>query len=84
VIEVPDYRPADTLRVYTDLAGAPAEITPVLPVPGQHAAVVADFVAAVRSGDWAEHTGADGLARARIIDACYASAAAGHEVPVAY
>jgi predicted dehydrogenase len=84
VIEVANYRPDDTLRIYTDIAGAPAEIKPELPPPGLHAAVVADFVAAVRSGDWTEHTSADGLARARIIDACYASAAAGHEVPVAY
>jgi predicted dehydrogenase len=82
-IDVQDYGQADTLRLYTDVAGAPAEVRPRLGPSGGHRAVVADFVAAVRGDDWPSHRGRDALARALIIDACYRSAKEGHEVPVA-
>ncbi|WP_115849177.1 Gfo/Idh/MocA family protein [Thermasporomyces composti] len=81
-IAVKNYQNEDTLRIYTDVAGEPAVVRPVVPRSGGHAAVVRDFVAAIRGGDWSSHVGRDGLARARIIDACYESALKGTEVAV--
>lgn len=53
----------------------PAEAAPA------HDGVVADFMSRVRDpGCWAEHDGSLALARARIIDACYRSAAERREV----
>ncbi|WP_020575255.1 Gfo/Idh/MocA family protein [Actinopolymorpha alba] len=81
-ISVENYAREDTLRIYTDVAGAPAEVRPrVLPGEG-HRAVVREFVNLIRGGDWSAHVGRDGLARAQIIDACYLSALEGREVLV--
>jgi predicted dehydrogenase len=82
-ITVLNYGWEDTLRIYTDVAGAPAVIAPQVTKGEGHLGVVRDFVATVRGGDWAAHDGSDGLRRTRIIDACYASAQAGREVTVA-
>ena len=81
-ITVLNYGWENTLRIYTDAAGVPAVVQPRVPRGEGHAKVVRDFVAAVRGGDWGAHVGEEGLKRTRIIDACYASAAAGREVPV--
>lgn len=81
-IDVHNYSQSDTLRLYSEVAGAPAEVRPLLAKSGGHAEVVADFVAVVRSGNWERHRGDEALARARIIDACYLSAREGHEVAV--
>jgi predicted dehydrogenase len=81
-IRVVNYVREDTLRIYTDVAGLPTELAPQLP-PGDgygHSQVVREFVGTIRSGDWSAHVGRDGLARAWIIDACYASALQGREV----
>ncbi|ACQ81606.1 oxidoreductase domain protein [Beutenbergia cavernae DSM 12333] len=74
--------PYQRLHVWTEVAGVPAELQPAVGPHGQHAASVTQFLAKVRSGDAAAHTGAQALARARVLDACYASAASGAEVPV--
>jgi predicted dehydrogenase len=81
-IRVVNYVQEDTLRIYTDVAGLPTELAPQLPRGDGygHRQVVHEFVATVRSGDWSAHVGRDGLARARLIDACYASALQGREV----
>ncbi|HEX5504515.1 MAG TPA: Gfo/Idh/MocA family oxidoreductase, partial [Thermomicrobiales bacterium] len=68
--------------LYTDVAGVPAVVRPRVPHGEGHLQVVRAFVAAIRGGDWAAHAGEEGLRRARIIDACYASARAGREVGV--
>ncbi len=81
-IAVKRYGWEDTLRIYTDLADAPAEVRPRVYRGEGHMAVVRDFVAAIRGGDWAAHTGEEGLRRTLIIDACYASAREGREVAV--
>ena len=81
-IGVENYATDDTLRIYTDVAGAPAEVRPQLVRGEGHRAVVRDFVGNIRGGDWSAHVGRDGLARARIIDACYQSALEGREVQV--
>lgn len=73
-------RGEDTLRVYADLGGAPAVSIPVVGPGEGHLATVRDFVNVIRSGDWAEHSGREGLRRARIIEAVYDSARAGREI----
>ena len=58
---------------------ADEELTP--PPNGGHGGVVRDFVATVQDPTtWNRHDGSVGLERARIIDAAYRSAAAGHEI----
>lgn len=79
-ISVENYTPDDTLTIYTDTAGVPAEVHPRVPRGEGHTAVVRNFIAKVRSGDWAAHNGQEGLVRAQIIDACYRSAVEGREI----
>lgn len=79
-IDVRNYAQEDTLRIYTDIADTPAEIRPEVRRGEGHLAVVRSFVETVRSGEWDQHQGEEGLSRTKVIDACYASALAGHEV----
>lgn len=79
-IEVQNYSPTDTLRIFTDVAGVPAEVKPATGAGLGHRAVVRDFVDIVRSGEWSAHNGSEALLRTQVIDACYASAQAGREV----
>jgi predicted dehydrogenase len=79
-IDVRNYAQEDTLRIYTDIADTPAEIRPEVRRGEGHQAVVRSFVETVRSGEWDNQHGEEGLSRTRVIDACYASAQAGHEV----
>lgn len=79
-MKVKNYGTADTVRIYTDVADVPAVVTPEIQPREGHFAVVGRFVEAIRSGDWKGQHGEDGLDRARIIDACYASALGGREV----
>jgi predicted dehydrogenase len=72
--------PDRTLEIWTESAGLPATLHPVVPPDGNHQACVLDFLDAVRSGDYANHRGRQALARAAVVDACYASAAKGSEV----
>jgi predicted dehydrogenase len=77
---VDDYEPIGKLRLFTDDGGAAAE-TRLISQPGRgHVAVVEQFLDKVRSGDWAEHDGSAGVTLARIVDACYRSAAERREV----
>jgi predicted dehydrogenase len=69
-----------SLTVWTELAGAPEVLRPALPPDGAHAEAVADFLSQVRSPSGSSTRGEEALARAQVVDACYASAAAGHEV----
>jgi len=81
-INVHNYTTENTLRIYTDVAGVPAEVSPLVPRGEGHVAVVREFVDVIRSGDWAAHVGREGLRRAQIIDACYQSALEGREVVI--
>jgi hypothetical protein len=45
-----------------------------------HKACVLDFLEKVRASDYSNYRGYEALSRAVIVDACYASAEAGHEV----
>jgi predicted dehydrogenase len=79
-LNVFDYAPRGELDVYGEEDGTPvATRIPVEPGPG-HRAVVADFVDTVRSGEWAGHDGSAAAELARIIDACYRSAAERREI----
>ena len=82
-MKVRNYSTADTLRIFTDVGGAPAEVRPVTGPGEGHLAVVRAFLAAVGSGDFTAHRGFEGLQRTTVVDACYASAAAGHEITLA-
>ena len=77
---VRNYGTHDTVRIYTDVAGVPAVVAPEIEAREGHLAVVRRFVETVRSGDWQGHVGEEGLHRARVIDACYASALEGREI----
>ncbi len=77
-----NYATDDTLRIYTDVHGEPAEIRPEVARGEGHLGVIREFVETIRSGDWSNDVGFEGLTRARIIDACYTSAREGREVPV--
>lgn len=81
-IGVENYTHEDTLRIYTDVGGVPAEVRPRVTRGEGHRAVVREFIDAIRGGDWSGHAGRHGLARTRIIDACYKSAQEGREVAV--
>jgi predicted dehydrogenase len=81
-MKVKNYGTRDTVRIYTDVAGVPAVVTPEIEPREGHHAVVRRFVDTIRGGDWAGQHGEDGLDRARIIDACYASALQNREVPL--
>lgn len=81
-IEVQDYRHGDTLRIFTDVGGVPAEVRPAVGKGEGHRAVVREFVEIVSSGNWAEHNGAAGLRRTKVIEACYRSALKHREVSV--
>ena len=81
---VRDYATDDTIRLYSDLDGVPAVTTPTVHVPaGHHLAVIEQFVATVRSGEWANAHGEYALHRSRVLDAVYESATENREVAVA-
>jgi predicted dehydrogenase len=77
---VDDYEPVGSLRIFGDNGGTPVA-TRVNAKPGRgHVAVVEQFLEKVRSGDWRAHDGSTAAALARIVDACYRSAAEEREV----
>ncbi|HEY6581071.1 MAG TPA: Gfo/Idh/MocA family oxidoreductase [Rubrobacter sp.] len=79
-MKVKNYGTSDTVRIFTDVAGVPAVVTPEIEPREGHLAVVRCFVETIQSGKWEGQHGEDGLDRARIIDACYASALRNREV----
>ncbi|MBN2303800.1 MAG: Gfo/Idh/MocA family oxidoreductase [Anaerolineae bacterium] len=79
-INVVNYAGGDSLRIYTDVAGQPAELRPETGKGGGHAEVARDFVDIVRSGEWASHAGHEALRRSQVIAACYRSAQEGREI----
>jgi predicted dehydrogenase len=79
-IAVHNYSWEDTLRIYSDIAGVPAEIRPRLFRGEGHSAVVRRFINTITEGNWSLHSGAEGLLRSRVVSACYASAQQGREI----
>jgi len=80
-LRVIDYAPVGELTLFTG-DGETREDIAVDADPGRgHGAVVETFIERVRDkGAWSRHDGSLALGRARIIDACYASAATGREL----
>ena len=72
--------PDRRLDIWTEKAGVPATLHPAVPPDGQHVESIMDFIANVRSADYSNHRGKQALARAVVIDGCYASANKGTEV----
>ncbi len=80
---VRNYTYDDTVRVYADVAGAPVDFAPKIPKGhGGHGEVIRRFVAAILADGPRIPSPAEGVRRAEILEACYRSAAAGHEVPI--
>lgn len=81
-VHVRNYTQLDTLRLYTEIDGTAIEATPALhPLePGGHAALVADFVRAIREDDAPPAPASEGLATMQVLDAFFRSAAEGCEV----
>jgi predicted dehydrogenase len=77
---VDDLAPVGSLRIFGDDGGAPIA-TRVSAEPGRgHIAVVEQFLEKVRSGDWQGHDGSAAATLARVVDACYRSAAEQREI----
>ena len=80
---VRDYATEGTVTLYSDEQGVPTVTRPAVQVPsGHHQRVIEEFIATIRSGLHDGHHGEFALHRSRVVDAIYASAAAGHEVEV--
>lgn len=79
-IFVHNYGYEDTLQIFGDIGGAPADIRPRLQKLHGHAAVAQSFVAAILDGKPADPSGQEGLDRVRVIDAIYRSASEGREI----
>nr|WP_211233145.1 Gfo/Idh/MocA family oxidoreductase [Solirubrobacter soli] len=77
---VDDYVPVGSLKLFGDIDGRATAQSFRADVGGAHAEVVADFVAVVRSGEWAGHDGSAAAALARVVDAAYLSAREQREV----
>ncbi len=79
-INVRQYAEVDTLTVYTDMAGAGAEIHPTVMAGMSHVVGIEEFVAMVQGEKPNPAPPEQGVALMRIIDGIYRSAAEGREV----
>jgi predicted dehydrogenase len=79
---VDDYVPVGSLKLFGDIDGHATAQSFRADIGGAHAEVVADFVAAIRSGAWSEHDGSAAAALARVVDAAYRSAREQREIVV--
>jgi predicted dehydrogenase len=79
-IIVDNYAPKGDLQVFTD-DGGQAVATRVPVKRGRaHKAVIEQFVDKVRAGDWRRYDGSGAAGLARVVDACYLSAAEQREI----
>lgn len=81
-IHVKDYAQVGTLRIFGETQGTPSITEPRLFPRGGHAQVIHQFVDSILDGKPANPSGEEGLARVRLIEAIYRSAAQGREVPI--
>jgi predicted dehydrogenase len=77
---VDDYVPVGSLKLFGDIDGHATAQSFRADIGGAHAEVVADFVATIRSGEWAGHDGSAAAALARVVDAAYRSAREQREI----
>ena len=80
---MPDYRKADCLRVFTEIAGQPVDIAPRFSMDDEYARETRHFIDCIRDGKPTISPGEQGLTLMRVIDAIYASAATGQQVMLA-
>ena len=82
VMHIRNYTHEDTLRLYTEIGGVAVEAAPNLEPanPAGHAALLLDFVRAIRADDAPPAPAAEGLVTSRVLDAFYRSALAGREL----
>jgi predicted dehydrogenase len=74
--------PVGSLRIFGDDDGTPVA-TRVTAKPGRgHFAVIEQFADKIRSGEWRDHDGSAAAGLARVVDACYRSAAEQREVRI--
>jgi predicted dehydrogenase len=82
ILEIPNYRREDTLRMYTEIEGEPVTITPAVRWTAsayQHVGLVLDTVEKLANGEPPTTDGTQGLAAVKILDALYGSARSGKE-----
>jgi predicted dehydrogenase len=77
---VRNYTHDQTVRLFSDLDGAPIDLTPRIPKQDGHFGVIERFVAAILDGAPPSPSAAEGVTRAAIIDACYQSATERREI----
>lgn len=77
---VRNYGYDDTVRVFTDIAGAPTNLAPRIRPAKSHLAVIQRFVAAILDDAPRTPGPSEGLRRAEVLDACYRSAETGQEI----
>ncbi|MFN8377722.1 MAG: Gfo/Idh/MocA family oxidoreductase [Anaerolineae bacterium] len=81
-LEIVDYTDKDTLRVFTDIGGAPVEMQPAPTVGHGHTSVAREFTDLILNGDPTSQAGLDGVRRAQVIQAIYQSALEGREIAI--
>jgi predicted dehydrogenase len=77
---VRDMEPSGSLRIFSDAGGVAAETRLTAPPGRAHKAVVEQFLERIHAGDWRGSNGSGAAALARIVDACYRSAAEQREI----
>jgi predicted dehydrogenase len=77
---VEDYAPVGSLRIFADDDGAPVATDLEAKAGRGHAAVIEQFVEKIRAGDWRPYDGAGAAELARVVEACYRSAAERREI----
>lgn len=81
-LAVNDYTDKDTLRVFTEMGGAPVEMRPAPKAGHGHTSVAREFTDLILHGDPTSQAGLDGVRRAQVIEAIYQSALEGREIAV--
>jgi predicted dehydrogenase len=77
---VRNYATANTVRMFTDIDGVPTDMTVDVRSSEGRAEMIDRFVDAVLDRGPADPGALEGLRRTAVLEACYASAAAGHEL----
>jgi predicted dehydrogenase len=82
ILDIPNYRREDTLRLYTEHEGEPVVVTPVVRwnLPAyQHIGLIVDTVEKLAHGESPTTDGTQGFVAVRVLDAFYESARLGRE-----
>ena len=77
---VDDYAPKGDLQVFTDDDGEAVATRVPVKRGRAHKAVIEQFVDKIHAGDWSRYDGSGAAALARVVDACYLSAAEQREI----